>query len=85
MSEPERGSPLEALGVGDTVDVHLFTQEQQFAERYDEPEGPAYVPPVAVLALLLVVPVALVIANLLAAVPGHRAAHLHPADVLRTE
>jgi hypothetical protein len=44
-----------------------------------------YVAPLAVLALLLVVPVALLVANLLAAVPGHRAAHLRPAEVLRTE
>jgi hypothetical protein len=40
MSEPEPGSPLAGLGVGDTVDVHLYTQEQEFAERMDEPEGP---------------------------------------------
>jgi hypothetical protein len=44
-----------------------------------------YVEPVAVLALLLVGPAALLIANLLAAVPGHRAAHLRPGEVLRTE
>jgi len=44
-----------------------------------------YAEPVAMLALVLIVPLALVIANLLAAVPGHRAAHLHPAEVLRTE
>jgi ABC-type lipoprotein release transport system permease subunit len=44
-----------------------------------------YVAPLAILALLLVVPVALVIANLLAAIPGYRAAHLRPAEVLRTE
>ena len=44
-----------------------------------------YVAPLAVLALLLVVPVALLVANLLAALPGHRAARLRPAEVLRTE
>jgi ABC-type lipoprotein release transport system permease subunit len=44
-----------------------------------------YVEPVAVLALLVVGPAALLIANLLAAVPGHRAAHLRPGEVLRTE
>jgi hypothetical protein len=44
-----------------------------------------YVPPLAVLALALAVPVALAIANLLAAIPGHRVARLRPADVLRTE
>ena len=44
-----------------------------------------YVPPTAVLALVVAVPAALVVANLLAALPGHRAAHLRPAEVLRTE
>ena len=44
-----------------------------------------YVEPLAVVALLLVAPAALVVANLLAAVPGHRAARLRPAEVLRTE
>jgi hypothetical protein len=41
MSRSEPGSPLAGLGVGHTTDVHFYTQEQQFAERYDEPEGPA--------------------------------------------
>jgi hypothetical protein len=44
-----------------------------------------YVPPVALIALLVVVPVALVAANALAAWPGHRAASLRVAQVLRTE
>jgi hypothetical protein len=44
-----------------------------------------YVEPLALLALVVVVPAALLIANLLAAVPGHRAARLRPAEVLRTE
>ena len=44
-----------------------------------------YVEPLAVVALLVVAPAALVVANLLAAVPGHRAARLRPAEVLRTE
>ena len=44
-----------------------------------------YVPPTAVLALLLAVPAALLVANLLAALPGERAARLQPAEVLRTE
>jgi hypothetical protein len=44
-----------------------------------------YVPPMAVWALLLVGPAALVIANLLAAWPGHRAARLRIAHILRTE
>ncbi len=44
-----------------------------------------YVPPVAVLAMLLAVPVAMVAANALAAVPARRAARLRPAEVLRSE
>ena len=44
-----------------------------------------YVPPTATLALILAVPAALVVANMLAALPGHRAARLRPADVLRAE
>jgi FtsX-like permease family len=45
----------------------------------------AYQPPLAALALLLVVPVALVAANLLAAWPARRAARLRTAHILRTE
>jgi hypothetical protein len=45
----------------------------------------AYQPPLAVLALALIVPLALLAANLLAAWPGRRAARLRPAHILRTE
>ncbi len=45
----------------------------------------AYKPPLAALALLLIVPVALVAANLLAAWPARRAARLRAAHILRTE
>jgi len=45
----------------------------------------AYHPPLALLALLLVGPVALLAANALAAWPQHRAARLHSAHVLRSE
>ena len=45
----------------------------------------AYEPPIALAALLLIVPVALVAANLLAAWPARRAARLHAAQILRTE
>jgi ABC-type antimicrobial peptide transport system permease subunit len=44
-----------------------------------------YVPPVAVLALVLVVPVALLAANLLAAWPSHRAASMPVGPALRAE
>ncbi len=45
----------------------------------------AYHPPLAVIALALVGPLALLIANVLAAWPGHRAARLHSAQILRAE
>ncbi|MEN3357590.1 MAG: putative transport system permease protein [Mycobacteriales bacterium] len=44
-----------------------------------------YVPPAAVWALLLVGPLALLVANLLAAWPGHQAARLRIGHVLRAE
>jgi hypothetical protein len=44
-----------------------------------------YSPPLAFLATLLVVPAALIVANLLAAGPGRRAARIQPAAVLRSE
>jgi hypothetical protein len=44
-----------------------------------------YVPPLAVLALLLVGPCALLLANLLAAWPGHQASRLRIGHVLRAE
>ena len=44
-----------------------------------------YVAPLGLLAVLLVVPVALVVANLLSLWPGRQAARLKPAEVLRTE
>jgi ABC-type lipoprotein release transport system permease subunit len=44
-----------------------------------------YVPPLALLGVLLVVPVALLIANLLAAGPARAATRIRPAQVLRTE
>ena len=45
----------------------------------------AYNPPWALLALLLIAPVALLAANLLAAWPARRAARLHAGQILRTE
>jgi FtsX-like permease family protein len=45
----------------------------------------AYQPPWAALALALIVPAALLVANLLAAWPARRAARLRPAHILRTE
>ena len=45
----------------------------------------AYQPPLAALALLLIVPLALLAANLLAAWPARRAARLRTGQILRTE
>ncbi|MGD0925914.1 MAG: hypothetical protein ABR926_12035, partial [Streptosporangiaceae bacterium] len=45
----------------------------------------AYHPPLALLAMLLVAPVALLAANALAAWPQRRAARLHAGQVLRSE
>ncbi len=44
-----------------------------------------YVPPVAATVALLAVPAALVLANLMSALPARRAARLRPAEVLRAE
>jgi hypothetical protein len=44
-----------------------------------------YVSPFGLLALVVVVPVAIVVANLLAVWPGRRAARIRPAEALRTE
>jgi ABC-type antimicrobial peptide transport system permease subunit len=44
-----------------------------------------YHPPVAIIAVALIGPVALLTANLLAAWPGHRAARLRSAQILRAE
>ena len=45
----------------------------------------AYVPPLALLAVLLIVPAAIFLANLLAAIPARSAARIRPAEALRTE
>jgi predicted lysophospholipase L1 biosynthesis ABC-type transport system permease subunit len=44
-----------------------------------------YVPPLALVAVLVVVPAALLIANALAAGPARAASRIHPAEVLRAE
>jgi hypothetical protein len=44
-----------------------------------------YVPPVAAVAVVLVVPAAIALANLLAAWPARSAARIRPAEALRTE
>jgi ABC-type antimicrobial peptide transport system permease subunit len=54
---------------------------RQLAENFPV----VYVPPLALVGVLLVVPVAIAIANLLAAAPAHAATRVRPAEVLRTE
>ena len=44
-----------------------------------------YVPPLALTAVLVAVPATLLLANALAALPGRSAAHIRPAEVLRSE
>jgi hypothetical protein len=44
-----------------------------------------FTPPFAVLAMVLALPATLLIANVIALVPGRRAAHLRPAQLLREE
>ena len=45
----------------------------------------AYVPPLALVAVLLIIPIAIVIASLLATPPAHAATRIRPAQALRTE
>jgi ABC-type lipoprotein release transport system permease subunit len=44
-----------------------------------------YVPPLAALAIVIAIPAAIVLANVLAAYPARRAAGVRPAEVLRAE
>ena len=45
----------------------------------------AYVPPLALAAMLIVIPIAIVLASVLAAPPAHAATRIRPAQALRTE
>jgi hypothetical protein len=73
-------------GVGLVVGVPIGVAIGRTVWRYVAETTPVfYVPPVALLALLLAVPVALVAANVLAAWPGHRAASMRVGHVLRAE
>jgi hypothetical protein len=44
-----------------------------------------YVPPLALIAVIIVIPVAVLLSNLLAAWPAHSAARIRPAEALRAE
>jgi hypothetical protein len=66
------------------VPLGIFTGRilwRQLAESFPV----VYVPPLALMAVLLVVPVAIVVANLVAAGPAHAATRIRPARVLRSE
>ncbi|WP_203417111.1 ABC transporter permease [Jiangella ureilytica] len=72
--------------IGLTVGVPLGLALGRTVWRYVAETTPLlYVAPLAALALLLVVPLALVAANLLAAWPSHRAASMRVGSVLRAE
>ena len=73
-------------GIGILVGVPLGLAGGRTAWRLVTEATPmVYVEPLHVVALLLVVPVVLLLANVVAAWPGHRAARISLADVLRTE
>jgi hypothetical protein len=66
------------------VPLGIFTGRflwRQLAESFPV----VYVPPLALVAVLLIVPVAIAIANLVAAGPAHAATRIRPARVLRSE
>jgi hypothetical protein len=72
--------------VGIVIGVPLGIAAGRLAWRWLADDFPiAYVPPFALLAVLLVASVAIVIANALAAGPAHVASHIRPAEALRVE
>jgi FtsX-like permease family len=79
-----QASVLAAVGLA--IGVPLGFALGRFVWRIVAQSTPmAYHPPLAVWALVLIGPVALLAANLLAAWPGQRAARLRSAQILRTE
>jgi FtsX-like permease family len=79
-----QASVLAAVGL--VVGVPLGVAVGRFVWRLVALDTPlAYHPPLAVWALVLIAPLALLAANLLAAWPGQRAARLRSAQILRTE
>jgi ABC-type lipoprotein release transport system permease subunit len=68
------------LGVPAGIVVGRFLWKQ-FAENYPV----VYAPPLALVAILLVAPVAVVVSNLLAVGPARSATRVRPAEVLRSE
>jgi len=79
-----QASVLAAVGLA--VGVPLGLAAGRFVWRLVAQSTPlAYHPPLAVWALVLIGPLALLAANLLAAWPGQRAARLRSAQILRAE
>jgi ABC-type lipoprotein release transport system permease subunit len=72
--------------IGLVIGVPLGIVAGRLAWRWVADNTPLlYVGPVAIAAVLLIVPATLLIANVLAALPARRAARIRPATVLRTE
>ena len=72
--------------VGLLVGIPLGLAVGRLAWTWVADEVPlVYVSPVALVAMALTIPAALLVTNLVAALPGRRAARLAPATVLRTE
>jgi hypothetical protein len=75
---------LAAVGV--VIGVPLGVVVGRSVWRWLAHEFPVlYVPPMAVLAIVLIVPLALLIANLIAAAPAHQATRVRPAETLRAD
>jgi ABC-type lipoprotein release transport system permease subunit len=68
------------IGVPAGIVVGRFLWKQ-FAENYPV----VYAPPLALVAILLVAPVAVVVSNLLAVGPARNATRIRPAEILRSE
>ena len=68
------------LGVPAGIVVGRFLWKQ-FAESYPV----VYVPPLALIAVLLAAPVAVAVSNILAVGPARNATRIRPAEVLRSE
>ena len=68
--------------LGETIE---YSSLHACRSTLEDPTPLQYVAPLAALALLLVIPGSLLVANLLAAWPGRRAARLHIAGTLRAE
>jgi ABC-type lipoprotein release transport system permease subunit len=72
--------------IGLVIGIPLGILAGRVAWRWVAERTPlVYVPPIATLAILLLIPCTLLVVNVLAALPARRASRLQAADVLRTE